>query len=400
MGFGSFELPTGECRFTGEHLSLGTNQKVYIDPSIWCIHGRYEAFGKYIVTKSNVTAHLAQIHPFTFGWISDTHFGNPKQEWISNAQKGIDVLGSCNPTLTVVGGDIVEPSLEGLWFEDTWNYMKDKLSNNLWIKGNHDVGGEELFCYHYYDWFERLWCLGLGNFKFIGFDTYNERVVLPGSCDPGISLHDLIWFKKRLHEDSLYKVMLFHHPLSQWWTKVYPFALDEASASNTKCAFFGHDSKIPYEEILGIPCYNLDGEVNPAQPALSIFTKSGDVYTIRVKDNVEIAESSDAIEIKAPAISWKKEEVKSIVPTRLVRHLKGRYINLIALCLPENLAHIQITDNQDDTLMVRGDIDMYIIGKEIYSTDDAYDSWECSCGMTWNSYYINAEKSLELRLSR
>lgn len=62
---GAFKLPTGEYRFTQEHLSSDGGPRVYIDPSIWCIHGEHEAFDRYIVPRSNITAHLAQIHPFT-----------------------------------------------------------------------------------------------------------------------------------------------------------------------------------------------------------------------------------------------------------------------------------------------------------------------------------------------
>ncbi|MEM2935585.1 MAG: metallophosphoesterase [Candidatus Bathyarchaeia archaeon] len=393
----TLQLPTKEYRFIGENISVDYGKKVYIDPSAWCVHGEYEAYEKYIVTKSNVTAHLAQIHPFTFGWTSDIHMGCMPtrdarvQNWVSDAKKGIDRLGLCNPTLTAVGGDMVEPSLEGLWFEDIWNYVKDRLSNNLWVKGNHDVGGELLFCYHYYDWFERLWCLRLGNFEFISFDTFNERIALPGSCYPGISLHDLIWLKKRLHENSLYKVMLFHHPLSQWHFNVHPYALNENS--NVKCAFFGHDPKINYEEFLNIPCYS-GGEVAPSQPVISFFTKSGDMHAIRVKGDVEIVESFDGIKIKAPAISSFNREVKSVVPIRLVKQLRACYLNLIALCPPESQIHIQIIERRGNTFKVTGDTDMYIIGKEIYSMNDAYDSWKCSCGAMWNSYYVSAENPL------
>jgi len=389
------QLPTKEYRFVSEHISIDRGKKVYIDPSIWCIHGEYEAYEKYIVTKSNVTAHLAQIHPFTFGWTADLHVGNPNQSWVSDAKEGIDRLSLCNPTLTVIGGDIVEPSLEGLWFEDAWNYMKDKLSNNLWIKGNHDVGGEFLFCYHYYDWFERLWCLKMGNFKFIGFDTFNERVALPKSCYPGISLHDLIWLKKRLSEDSLYKIMLFHHPLSQWYFNVRPYALNESS--NVKCAFFGHDPKINYEEVLNIPCYG-GGECAPANPIVSIFTKLGDEYAFRVGGNIRIVESSNDIKIKTDAASSFNREVKSIVPIRLVKQYNEHYFNLIVLCPAEGVSHIQI-EKKENILKVIGDTNIYVIGKEIYSTNDTYDSWRCSCGITWNSYYINAEKPIELHLA-
>ena len=393
MCYGSiFKLPTEEYRFVGENISIDPGKKVYIDPSIWCIHGEYEAHEKYIITKSNVTAHLVQIHPFTFGWTADLHFGNPNQSWISDAKRGIDRLSLCNPTLTAIGGDIVEPSLEGLWFEDAWNYMKDKLSNNLWIKGNHDVGGEFLFCYHYYDWFERLWCLRIGKFKFIGFDTFNERIALPKSCYPGISLHDMIWLKKRLSEDKLYKVMLFHHPLSQWYFKVRPYALNETL--NVKCAFFGHDPKINYEEVLNIPCYG-GGECAPANPIVGIFTKSGDEYTFRVMGNINVAETSSCIKIETPSAFPFNREVKPIVPIRLVTRHDECHLNLIVLCPSESVSHIQIED-EGDTLKIISDVNFYVLGKEIYSTNDLYDSWRCSCGITWNSYYVNAENPIEL----
>jgi len=265
MGFGAFKLPTGEYRFTAGHLSVGPNQKVYIDPSIWCIHGRYEKFGKYIVTKSNVTAHLAQIHPFTLGWIADLHVSSGLPDsvaWTDAAQERVDRLALCNPSLTMFGGDVVSGSggytgdnfgldspIEEDWFERVWNYSKDKLSNSLWVKGNHDIDPNY---YYYYDWFERLWCLELGMFKFIGFDAYNEQSIISGSCEPHLSLPDILWLRKRLCEDQLSKVIFAHHPLDQWH-QYAPWVFEKAS--NVKCAFGGHIHDLIYMEVANIPVY-------------------------------------------------------------------------------------------------------------------------------------------------
>lgn len=77
------------------------------DPPIWYIHGEYETFGKYIVTKSNVTAQLVQIHPFTLGWIAELHL---RLAVTDPAKKLIERLAFCNPTVTVLDGDIAAGS--------------------------------------------------------------------------------------------------------------------------------------------------------------------------------------------------------------------------------------------------------------------------------------------------
>jgi len=404
MGFGAFKLPTDEYRFTGECLSVGSNQKVYIDPAVWCIHGEYEAFGKYIVTESNVTAHLAQIHPFTLGWIADLHV---PLAWGVPAKEQINRLALCNPTLTVFGGDLVCGSgeylgsdMEDSWFENVWSYTKDRLSNNVWIKGNHDI---DPGCYSYYRWFERLWCLRLGAFKFIGFDGYNEESVLPGSCWPCLSLTDVIWLDRKLNEDASTKVILVHQPLEQW--HIYS-AWVFKETSHLRCVFSGHSHGLmrhvdPHKEVAGIPVYingTCSHEVNVHVATIATFMKDGSERTVLMDEGIHVAESHDGVEITAPkARDWNQKPVQAPVPVRWVKRINGHDLTLIVFCPSEGTVHIRITEEADHAVEVVSEVPMYLIGKGMYSSEVLYDSWTCSCGMTWNSTYVEAERPFKLR---
>ena len=396
MGSGAFGLPTGEYRFASEQLSITGDQKVCIDPSIWCIHGEYEAFGKYIVTKSNVTAHLAQLHPFTLGWIADLHSGSNPPDHV---REQIDRLSLCNPTFTVFGGDLVSGSGEYLgsdmddsWFEGVWNYAKDRLSNNLWVKGNHDIDPDRYF---YYNWFERLWTLRIGRFKFVGFDGYNEQSLIPGSCEPCLSLPDVLWLKRRLIEDELNKVILVHQPLEQWFPHA-PWAFKEAS--NVKSVYSGHSHDVihvkgPFKEISDLPNYingSCSKEVKLKAATLTIFTKDGKEQTVLVDGGIGVDETPDGFEITAPStITWKKERAVSAVPIRLVRRIGEHDLNLIALLRSETKGSIHIRKMGQD-IEITGDMEIYALGKGLCSEETAYDSWVCSCGAVWNSYRISA----------
>jgi predicted phosphodiesterase len=413
MGFGAFKLPTGEYRFTGEHLSVGPDQKVYIDASTWCIHGEYEAFGKYIVTRSNVTAHLAQVHPFTLGWISDLHVSSGLPDsaaWTEAAREQVDRLALCNPSLTVFGGDVVSgsggytgdnfglcPPIEAHWFETVWNASKDTLSNTLWVKGNHDIDPN---CYHYYDWFERLWCLGLGRFKLIGFDTYYEQTILPGSCEPVLSLPDAIWLKKRLNEDRRSKVILAHAPLDQWH-KYAPWAFEKTS--NVKCALGGHVHKLSYTEVADIPVYIngtcSDPNYKPHAATLTTLTKDGEVHVTLTHADLEVNGTSDNIEIHAPkTIDWNREEVEGVIPVRVVKRFNGHLLNLIVCCSSERTVRVEIRRKTDTRLEITSDAALYALGKEIGSKKEPYDAWSCACGTRWNCYRADPEEALEVSI--
>ncbi|MCD6232260.1 metallophosphoesterase [Candidatus Aerophobetes bacterium] len=394
MASGSvFKLPTGEYRFTGENISINSGKEVYIDPSIWCIHGEYETFEKHILTKSNVTAHLAQIHPFTLGWIADLHIPSSMTEV---AIRQIDRLALCNPTLTIIGGDIVfGPREEYVQaFEKVWDYVKSRLSNNLWLKGNHDVSAD--FSY-YYDWFERIWILRLGNFKFIGFDTYNEQNIIPESCWPGLSLPDVIWLKKKLTEDELNKVILAHHPLNQW-SQYAPLAFKEGL--NIKYVLSGHDPKVMQGKIRDTVMY-VNGTctrgVEWQVATINTFMKDGTSRSILIDDEIIVADDSDTIKITTPrAMSWEKKTIKAKIPIRLVKFIQGHCLNFIMFCPSQSTKHIQITEKKNQNIEVASDVETYIIGKEVYSKDAPYDFWRCSCGKIWNSYYANVGKSLKI----
>lgn len=405
MSSGTFRVPTDEYRFTTEHASAADGQKLYIDPSIWCIHGKYEAFEKYVVAKSNLTAHLAQVHPFTLGWIADLHSGSNCPD---NVKEQINNLALCNPTLTVFGGDIVSGSgeylgsdMEDSWFGNVWDYAKERVSNNLWVKGNHDTDPNR---YCYYNWFERLWTLNIGRFKFIAFDGYNEQSIIPGSCEPCLSLPDTIWLRKRLAEDELNKVILVHHPLDQWYPHA-PWALK--GISNITCIYAGHSHDIiytkgPYKEISDIPSY-INGTcsegVKLQVATLTLFTRDGNEHTVLVNGGIEVKEGPDAIEITAPGtVNWKKERVISAVPVRLVRCINRHYLNLIVCCPSESRAYVQIRGKAGRSVEITSDRELYVVGKEIYSNETSYDSWTCSCGASWKCYYVRPGRPVELSL--
>lgn len=403
MSSASFKLPTGERRFTSEHLSIVEGQKLYIDPSIWCIHGEYEAIDKHIVTRSNVTAHLAQVHPFSLGWIADLHSGSDVPD---NVKGQIDRLSLCNPTLTVFGGDIVSGSGEYLgsdmddsWFQGVWDYAKERLSNNLWVKGNHDIDPNRYF---YYNWFERLWSLSIGRFKFIAFDGYNEQSLIPGSCEPCLSLPDVIWLKRRLIEDELNKVILVHQPLDQWYPHA-PWAFKEAS--NIKSVYAGHSHDIiyvkgPYKQISDVLNYingTCSEEVKLQVATLTIFTKDGKEQTVLVDGGIRVDETPGGVEITAPStVNWKKESTVSIVPIRLVTCIDGHYLNLIALLRSETECSICI-QRTGQNVEISGDTEIYALGKGICSEQRSYDSWICSCGAVWNSYRVSRGDGLRLK---
>jgi len=404
MGSGSFKLPTGEYRFTSEHLSATEGQRLYVDPSIWCVHGEYNAFDRYIVTGSNVTAHLAQVHPFTLGWMADLHSGSNPPD---NVRQQIDRLSLCNPTLTVFGGDIVSGSGEYLgsniddsWFERVWNYTKNRLSNNLWVKGNHDVDPNRYF---FYNWFERLWTLRIGRFKLIAFDGYNEQSLVPGSCEPCLSSPDVVWLKRRLTEDELNKVILVHQPLDQWYPHA-PWAFKDVS--NIKCVYAGHSHDIiyvkgPYKQISDVVNYingTCSQEVKLQVATLTIFTKDGKEQTVLVDSGIQVDVTSDGFEITAPStVDWRKERAVSTVPIRMVRRIGGHYLNLIALLRSETKGSIRIQRTGQD-MKVSGDMEMYLLGKGICSEEKPYDSWVCSCGAVWNSYHISSGDVLGFNL--
>jgi len=392
---GAFKLPTGEYRFTQEHLSSDGGPRVYIDPSIWCVHGEHEAFDRYIVPRSNITAHLAQIHPFTLGWISDLHSGPRVPDHV---KEQIEVLSLCNPTITAFGGDIVSGSgeylgsgLEDGWFQGVWDYAKDRLSNNLWVKGNHDIDPNRYF---YYNWSERLWSFKIGRFKFIGFDGYNEQALCPGSCQPCPSLPDIIWLDRRLQEDDLEKVLLVHQPLDQWC--IYCPWVFKRSKEKIVCAYSGHSHDIiytegPFEEISGIPNYingTCSEEVEPKVATLTMFTKEGKERTVLVGGGVEVKGTSDELKITAPStVGWDKEKVKSTVPIRSVVRTEEHRLNIILLLPSEAVGSVHLR-RKGRNVEVLGDAEMYVLGKEIHSKRTPYDSWRCPCGAVWNSYYV------------
>jgi len=406
MSAGAIKVPTGEYRFTSECVAVESGKKLYIDPSTWCIHGKYKTFEKYVATESNVTAHLAQIHPFTLGWIADLHVSSSLPEI---AKEQVKRLILCNPTLTVFGGDIVSGSgeylgsdMEDSWFESTWNYTKDKLSNNLWVKGNHDIDPGR---YYYYKWFERLWSLRLGNFRLVGFDGYCEDTLVPGSCWPSLSLTDVIWLRRRLGEDEVHKAILVHEPLEQW--HIYA-AWVFKEASGIKGVFAGHSHELacridPHKEVSSIPTYingTCSWEVEIHVPTIALFMKDGTLEATNPDGEIGLKETSDSIEIKTPkTVDWDRKKTKATIPVRLVRQVSGHYLNLIVLCSSEDTVDIRILE-KDAKIEVVSEAKMYVLGKEVYAKEGLYHSWKCSCGAVWNSYYTEGGGPLKLSLEK
>jgi len=406
---------SGDYRFTYECISASEGDRVYIDPSVWCIHGRYNASGKHVVAESNVTAHLAQIHPFTLGWIADLHSTSALAE---EAKELTDRLALCNPTVTVLGGDIVGgsgvygyykgerflPGIEDRWFESIWSYVKDRLSNNLWLKGNHDV---DPGCYFFHDWSERLWQLRIGKFKLVGFDSYSEQTVVPGQSTPYLSLADMIWLRRRLLEDRSRKVILVHHPFHQWHAYSPEVFKD---ISDIVCVFSGHDHEISRKETpiswgkYSVPNY-VNGTAAPeAQQHLatvSAFWKDGTEQTTLIDGTLKVSGDLD-IEIAAPkTLSWDKEVTTTSVPVRVVKRLDGGYLNIIVLCPSQGVAHVQIEEGPDHIVKLTSDAEVYVAAKNArsLSRDDPYDSWTCSCGAPWNCHHVGKRKRFELKFN-
>jgi len=398
----------GDYRFTSEHVSAREGERVYVDPSAWCIHGDYGESGKHVVTGSNVTAHLAQIHPFTLGWIADLHSTSTLTE---EAKELMDGLALCNPTLTVLGGDIVAgsgvygyykgetflPGIEDGWFEEVWNYVRDRLPNNLWLKGNHDV---DPGCYFFHNWFERLWQLRVGTFKLIGFDSYNEQAVVPGQCTPYLSLPDMIWLRRRLLEDRSKKVLLVHHPFYEW----HAFSPEVfKDVPDIVCVFSGHDHVVGRKETqiswgkYSVPEYTNGTAAPEAQPHLatvSMFWKDGTERTTLMDGRFEVSGDLD-IEVRAPkALDWDRDAVKAHVPVRLVRRLEEGYLNVIVLCPSESAVHVEIRERAEHAVELSSDAKTYVTGRNMRSLDrgEAYDSWTCSCGAAWSCYHADPRR--------
>jgi len=404
----------GDYRFTSEYISLREGDIAYIDPSTWCIHGHYVPYEKHIKAESNVTAHLAQVHPFTLGWIADLHSTNEVPEV---TKKLVDILALYRPTLTVLGGDLVNGTgvygfykgermiseIESEWFRTLWYYVRNRLPNNLWIKGNHDV---DPGCYSFHEWFERLWSLVIGRFKLIGFDSYNEQTVIPGQSTPYLSLPDMIWLRRRLIEDGSKKVILAHHSFCEW----YPYSPEVfKDAVDLICLFTGHTHTIGAKKVSiswgrhEVIDYN-NGTASPESrlhlATLSTFWKDGTVTPTLVGGSPSVSEEGEELRIcSSSTYDWNGEETETVVPMRIVRRIHNTYLNLILLCPSKEEVYVQIK-KKDTNVELITNADMYVVGKDIITTDNVtlYDSWKCSCGSVWNSYYVKPEQRVEFHL--
>ncbi|RLE80265.1 MAG: hypothetical protein DRJ51_06165 [Thermoprotei archaeon] len=393
-----FKLPNGDYRFTSDFLLAPPGARIFIDPSTWCIHGAYEDYGRYIVSKSQLAARFVQLHPVTLGWFADPHVSTSVSE---NFKRIASETSTVNPSLTIICGDIVSGSggyqgspMEDKWFENAWNSMKNSLPNILWVKGNHDV---DPGCYNYYNWFERLWVFTVGKFKIVGFDTFNEDRIVPDTCNPFVSISDLLWLRRRLEEDNTYKILVAHHPYDQWFMYSH-LALRE---KDVKCLLAGHT-----HDALRITAYNLETLVNgcaapevklPISGFLVCF-KDGVVKPILSTGGTSVLKKDDRFEILAGrTISWSKEEKEDKIPVRIVEKFGDQYLNFIVLCPSKSKATLEV-EFRNSLLRVSCSEDLYFIGRDISSKAEIYDAWTCFCGARWTCYFAPGGKDVEIKI--
>ncbi|RLE98572.1 MAG: hypothetical protein DRJ63_07490 [Thermoprotei archaeon] len=375
-----FKLPTGECRLLGDFVVADEKSRIYLDSSTWCIHGEYTNGDKFIDVSSKLTASFVHLHPVLIGWFADPHYTDSVP---SNANKAVDVLSKCNPSLSIVVGDIVNGSgeyrsstVKENWFNCAWNHMKNKLPNLLWVKGNHDI---DPGCQYYYDWCERLWTFKAAAFKIVAFDTFSEEEVIPGTSHYFLSLNDLLWLKRRLSEDSSIKILAAHHPLSQW----YSHAVMVLKNTNVACTITGHTHKVLYENLRNIDIL-INGSTGPDSQkpyvSLTLCLKNGTHFSTAVGD-IEVKKTDKEYAIKVNETIPFKEE--TLVPVRITEQLERKTINIIVLCAPNKEEYLTVTETE-----VESSAPFYILGQGIKADIEPYDTWTCYCGKIWASYYV------------
>ncbi|RLE93043.1 MAG: hypothetical protein DRN04_08475 [Thermoprotei archaeon] len=377
---GLFKVPTGEYRIIEDLIAVEEKARVYVDSSLWCIHGDYSKGKMFIDSLSKLTASFVQLHPIMLGWFADPHFTDSVPP---NPAKIVDILSKCNPSLSILIGDIVNgsgeyrsPSVQENWFSCAWNYMKDKLPNMLWVKGNHDV---DPGCQYYYEWCERLWCFKAGAFKIIAFDTFSEEEVIPGTSHYFLSLNDLLWLKRRLTEDPSAKIIVAHHPLDQW----YPHAVMVFKNTNIVCTLTGHTHKVLYNNLQNIDVL-INGSAGPdsKEPyaSLTLCYKDGTCSSVAVGEVSIVKKTDKEYTIKVDKVKPFKE--KTLVPIRIVEKLEGKPINIILMCTPGKEEYLAI-----DETKIESSTSFYVLGQGIKADTEPYDTWTCFCRKTWVSYY-------------
>lgn len=377
----TFRLKSGEHRFIGSSVTCEPGAILYIDPTTWCIHGDYTADGKKIETKTRVHAQLPGAAPFTLAWVGDLHATGKKEPRLNEIAS---VMARLNPTLSLLLGDVVNGSgeyrgsdMSNGWFENAWNAFKN-VPNHMWVKGNHDV---DPLHYEFYNWYERLWTLRIGSYKFIAFDTFNEERVISGTSHTFISMSDVLWLRRRLVEDEAYKIILSHHLFSEWRIFAY-LALKDAV--NLRYVFTGHDHKAYVEETKNAPAL-VNGTASPEAGehlvSLTTFYKNGEISTVLVKD-IEIRNEDGSYKVK---VDFKPLEGR---PAALVRISpeSAKPLNIYVEIGEHGTAQLTLKNGE-----IWSDSNIYITGRNLKMEGaEPYDTWHCFCGAKWRTYRLKA----------
>jgi len=389
---GLLEVPSGELRPVSDFVMADEGKAVYIDSSTWCVHGEYEARGRSIVPRPRVTAQFAQVYPVVLSWFGDSHVSGSLSR---NFEEVVGAVAACNPHLSVLCGDVVngsgeyaEAKVDGSWFELAWGYVRDRLPNHLWVKGNHDV---DPGCLSYYDWYERLWEFAVRDFTILGLDTYNEEVVVPGTSYSFLSLHDVLWLRGRLRRGGR-KIVLAHHPITDW----HRYAYLALRAGGVDLVLSGHTHEAARVSSSGVECY-INGSCAPgvSEPAVSVVVldRGGRVSCSLFGTDVEVAVEREAVYVRAPEVRELGEgDPRNLgrVPVRAVLELGGAAVSLIVYAEGGSEAQVRLKES-GDRVVLRGDADAYVVGRGIRCDAPLHDEWACPhCGSRWRSYFVRA----------
>ena len=375
-----FRLKTGEYRFVGSPLQCDPSSILYIDPTTWCIHGKYRKIRGGIETLSRLIAVIPSIKPFTLAWIGDLHAEKSPENRLYSIASTMKII---NPTFSLLLGDLINGSgeyrgsdMDDSWFENVWNIFKE-VPNMLWVKGNHDIDPRH---YEFYDWFERLWSINIGDYKFIAFDTYNEDHIISETSHTFISTSDTLWLRRKLHEDDRVKIVFSHHLFTQWRIFAY---LALKYAVNLRYVFSAHDHRVYRENIDNVEMLvNGSGssEVKEHLVSLTSFFKNGDLSTVTVKD-IKVEKSNEEYFIIADLRELSGNPIALI---RLIIEIDNNILNIYVKIGREGKAKICLSGKY-----IEASTDIYVVGKNIgVINGELYDEWRCPYDHTWRSYYL------------
>ena len=393
-----FKTFSNELRPFDDFILVDNSLKVYLDPSLWCIHGNFEDFDTYIVPNGAIVAKLISIFPYAISWVGDLHVGSDFSEKCLTV---IDNLSKINPFINIINGDLVAGSGEYLGsnisnnhFNMIWNTLKNKLSNMFWTKGNHDIDPGRLY---YYNWFTRTWCLDISPYKLIAIDTYNEQCVIPGSSYSFMSYQDVMHLRELLHLDNRKVIIVSHHPYDNWFMYTF-YAFKNASPV---LVLSSHYHGIAMKEWLGVKCF-INGSCGPDSklPVTSILLLDNSNYkVINVAGKLLINCYDNYFEIHTPPlINYEFKKLKGEIPIRLKIKIESKlYINLLLLLPSESFVKVYVKKNKQ-MITVSCDYRYYVIGKQVKCSKGVLHSyWRCPlCGTLWTSYMCKGSTSIEV----